>query len=179
MTTIQMESYVETKDEVKKKKELWGWIRFVLILAFVFFMLRYGISISIISGGSMESTYHDGSIVLTNNLYFEPEFQDIVIFTDTNGFDVIKRVVGTPGDTVEIKDGVVLINGNALEESYTLGIPDDMPIQTISDDSYFLIGDHRTPGKSYDSRSDEIGAVSEELIKGEVMVSLNPFGFGE
>lgn len=127
----------------------------------------------------MEPTYHDGSIVLTNNLYFEPEFQDIVIFTDTNGFDVIKRVIGTPGDTVEIKDGVVLINGSALAESYTSGIPDDMPIQTIAADSYFLIGDHRTPGESYDSRSEEIGAVSEELIKGEVMVSVNPFGFGE
>lgn len=132
-----------------------------------------GVAISIISGSSMEPTYQDGSVVISNTILFEPELQDIVIYSDNNGFDVIKRVIGTPGDTVEILQGTVLVNGVALEEGYTLGAADSMPMVKLAPDAYFLIGDHRTPGESYDSRSEEIGAIPLDAIKGEVLFSIN------
>lgn len=173
MTTYQLKSTDVPLNTKTKNKELFGWVRFVLILLAIFLLFRFGVAISIISGSSMEPTYQDGSVVISNTILFEPELQDIVIYSDNNGFDVIKRVIGTPGDTVEILQGTVLVNGVALEEGYTLGAADSMPMVKLAPDAYFLIGDHRTPGESYDSRSEEIGAIPLNAIKGEVLFSIN------
>lgn len=173
MTTYQLEAANVQANVKTKNRELWGWLKFILVLLAVFFLFRFGVAISIISGSSMEPTYQDGSIVISNTIFFEPELQEIVIYSDNNGFDVIKRVIGTPGDTVEIFEGKVLVNGIVLEESYTLGTIDSMPLIKLAPDTYFLIGDHRTPGESYDSRSKEIGAIPLDAIKGEVLFSIN------
>ncbi|HWH37508.1 MAG TPA: signal peptidase I [Candidatus Limnocylindrales bacterium] len=67
----------------------------------------------------------------------------------------IKRVIGQPGDKIEIRDGLVLVNGAALDEPYTLGShtePGDQSSWTVSADRLFVMGDNRTPGGSSDSR---------------------------
>lgn len=173
MTTYQLEAANVQANVKTKNRELWGWLKFILVLLAVFFLFRFGVAISIISGSSMEPTYQDGSVVISNTILFEPELQDIVIYSDNNGFDVIKRVIGTPGDTVEILQGTVLVNEVALEEGYTLGAADSMPMVKLAPDAFFLIGDHRTPGESYDSRSEGIGAIPLDAIKGEVLFSIN------
>lgn len=178
MTSIQVESATHTAETTPLRKELLSSIRFFVILILLFLVLRFGFSISMISGDSMAPTFDDGSLVISNNLIYEPEQGDIVIYTDSNGFDVIKRVVGLPGDKVAIINGVVYLNDVALEEGYTIGISSDMPALTVPVESFFLIGDHRTPGESYDSRSPEVGPIQRDMIKGEMILSFIPFHVG-
>lgn len=180
MTSVRFESShsVPVSDTQQLKKEIWSSIRFFIILIALFLILRFGFSLAVISGQSMAPTFDDGSFVISNNFIYEPEQGDIVIYTDSNGFDVIKRVIGLPGDKIAIINGIVYINDVALEERYTTGISSDLPAQTVPVESFFLIGDHRTPGESYDSRSPEVGSIQREAIKGEMLLSLNPFMLG-
>ncbi|MFC4355240.1 signal peptidase I [Chryseomicrobium palamuruense] len=178
MTSIRFETTNKSVESKSLKNEIWSSIRFFGILILLFLFLKFGFSISTISGYSMVPTFDDGSLVITNNLIYEPEHGDIVIYTDSNGFNVIKRVIGLPGDQILISNGVVYLNNVALEENYTFGSASDMSLQTLPADSYFLIGDHRTPGESFDSRSPEVGSIHREDIKGEMLLALNPFILG-
>lgn len=180
MTSIRFETSqsVPVSETTSLKKEVWSSIRFFILLIALFLFLRFSFSVAMVSGQSMAPTFDDGSMVFTNNLWYEPERGDIVIYTDQNGFDVIKRVIGLPGDEVAIMNGIVQVNGVSISEDYTTGFSADLQVQTVALDSYFLIGDHRTPGESYDSRSPEVGAIHQDAIKGEMFLSLNPFLIG-
>lgn len=180
MTSIRFETAKTGPASESKpmKKEIWSSIKFLGMLIALFLILRFGFSIAMVSGQSMAPTFDDGSLVITNNVFYQPERGDIVIYTDSNGFDVIKRVIGLPGDEVAIVHGVVHINGVSIQEDYTIGVSTDLPSQMVAEDSYFLIGDHRTPGESYDSRSPEVGSIGREAIRGEVLLALYPFMVG-
>lgn len=158
---------------------------------------------------SMVPTLEVGDRVLVNRLAFrlgEPERGEIVVFSDEAGAernaanplasglrslaaglglappseqDFIKRVIGLPGDTVEIIDGVVHINGEPLPESPAndggyLSVPDEsfMPAQRIPDDEYFVMGDNRP--RSSDSRS-LLGTISRDQLIGRAFVLVWPF----
>ena len=178
MTSIIVESTTQPAETTPLRKELLSSIRFFVVLILLFLGLRFGFSISMISGESMVPTFDDGSLVISNNFIYEPEQGDIVIYTDSNGFDVIKRVVGLPGDKVAITNGIVFLNDVALKEGYTRGVSSDMPALTVPVESFCLIGDHRTPGESYDSRSPEVGPIQRDDIKGEMLLAINPFMLG-
>lgn len=169
------------KTEVKKKeKEKSGWVSwlvFIVLLLSVFLIFRYVVGITFINGHSMSPTLEDGDVILTSNLFYTPERNDIVIFRDEDGFDVIKRIIAMPGETIAIKDGIVLVNGEAVDSNFAAGIPNDMSKTVVEDGSYFLVGDNRVPGESLDSRNSDIGSISKGEIKAEVLLSLYPFGF--
>jgi signal peptidase I len=138
---------------------------------------------------SMEITLEPDQYVLVDKL--TPRFDDykrgdIVVFTppadwvQDDGTPFIKRVIGLGGDTVEVRDGGVFINGTELDESYTFGQPDE-PAQptTVSGDEdrwviptgeLFLMGDHRT--NSADSRT--FGPVSSEQVIGRAWLRYWP-----
>lgn len=92
---------------------------------------------------------------------------------------IIKRVIGIPGDTIDIKDGHVYVNGNRLDEAYVRGqtferLDLSYPI-TIPENKYFVLGDNRE--RSLDSR--DLGLISYDQIKGKVtfrLIPLNKFG---
>lgn len=168
------ESIVETKKNTSST--FISWIRFIALLLLVFFIFRFAISITIINGNSMNPTLSDKDIILTSKLLFQPERFDIVVIHRNDGFDIIKRIIAVPNETVEIKNGVILVNGTPLKENYPMGISDDMPIMKVKEGFYFVVGDNRTPGESLDSRSKEIGLINEGQIKGEAFFSLYPFG---
>jgi signal peptidase I len=98
---------------------------------------------------SMEPNFHEGQRVVVNKaLYFfgEPQRGDVVIFrepTDDHD-DFIKRIIGLPGDTVEVKNGGVYVNGIRLDEPYIKYAPTyTMPAETIPPNNYFVLGDNR------------------------------------
>lgn len=129
-----------------------------------------------IKGSSMEPTLNDEEIVIllkTSKL----ERGQLCCFSYQNKF-LIKRVIGIPGDTVSIdENGYVYINGTVLDEPYiidrALGECDiSFPI-TVTDKSYFILGDHRST--SIDSRSSVVGLVTDEQVVGRIFFRLWPF----
>lgn len=147
-----------------------------------------------IDGQSMEPTFTQGELVITskihewlgntqigNNLGFNYSRGDIVVFQKPGFNDFIKRVIGIPGDNVQIKEGKVYINNQELVESYlpqntqTEGvsfIKDGDDVKILGKDEYFLLGDNRS--KSHDSRYLDIGFIKREWIKGKVLLRYWP-----
>lgn len=129
-----------------------------------------------VEGVSMEPNYHSGNIVITSNLAKLDRY-DVVTAKAPNGVQVIKRVIGMPGDTVDVKSGHIYINGKKSKESfvkdknYTMETPDASYL--LQDGQYFLSGDNRL--NSTDSRY--YGPVTKKQIHGQIIFTI-PVTFG-
>lgn len=149
----------------------------IIVIQFVIPTTVYGIS--------MEPNFKHNDYLLVNRLAYDqhrkPERGDVVVFTshlkDQNGEEklLIKRVVGLPGETVEVRDGTVYIDGEILEEDYTKdGVTNgDVSPVTIPEDDYFCLGDNRL--HSTDSRFMEVGLIDAEDLVGRVIFRLYPW----
>ncbi len=109
-----------------------------------------------VRGSSMEPSLHNGQYLIVSKisyLFGEPRRGDIVVFVSPNGGkeDYIKRIVGLPGEHVEIRDGAVWINGYRLEEPYLHSPIPYSGSWTLGPDEYFVLGDNRA--NSSDSHS--------------------------
>ncbi len=152
-------------------------IAVVLLMAFVL-VFYAGEQISNI-GDSMSPTLENGDVVLVNRLVYdvgEPERLDIVVFEREDHKKNVKRIIGLPGETVQIKGGFIFINGEVLSvedglEQVSLAGRADTPIQ-LEQDEYFLLGDNRD--SSEDSRFSNIGNVKREQIYGKVWFRILP-----
>ena len=129
-----------------------------------------------VTGTSMTPTLHDDELVVCRK---RGSFQkgDIVAFYYNNKI-LLKRVIATAGDVVDIKeDGTVIVNGKTLNEPYVdgkaLGECDiELPYQ-VPDERIFVMGDHRST--SVDSRTKRIGCIAEEAVLGKVSLRIYPF----
>ncbi len=127
-------------------------------------------------GDSMSPTIVDEEKVTMNKLAYylgSPERFDIVVYKDiddSESYYYIKRVIGLPGETVQIIDGAVYINGEKLlgmassDYIFTAGLAED--VITLGDDEYFLMGDN--VNNSEDSRFLTVGNISDSVIVGRV-----------
>ena len=127
----------------------------------------------------MSPTLHTGGRILLNGVYRfgTPERGDIVVFKPPaqSGTPYIKRVIGLPGETVEIHDGTVYIDGAPLDEEYLLGVSTSCHTYcalTLAPDSVFVMGDNRP--NSSDSR--DFGPIRVDSIIGEALFSIWPPG---
>lgn len=135
----------------------------VFLLAFFFHFFHFGI----VSGNSMEPTYHNGDkwVSVTKNEYCQ---NDIVIFyheEDSEKKAMVKRVIATEGDTVSLVDGDVYVNGELYDEAYTQGDTTGLEETTVGKNEVYVMGDNRE--NSYDSRS--FGTVDYGDIIGKVV----------
>ena len=134
----------------------------VIVVGFHYTLQTYRIFMS-----SMEPSFHEGQRLLVNKAaYFfrEPEHGDVIIFRAPNGTDdYIKRIIAIPGDTVEVKDNTVFVNGIPLDEPYVLDSPNyTMEKTEVPPDRYFVLGDNRNNSNDshrgwFASREDIIG----------------------
>lgn len=133
--------------------------------------------VSIVQGSSMSPTLFTDNRVLVNLMAYHfgaPKRGEIVIFQCpvNPGRDYIKRVIGLPGEVIQVKDGVVLINGNSLDEPYLEGIDllDNVDPTVIPKGKVYVMGDNRQ--NSEDSRF--FGSLDEKLIKGKAQLIFWP-----
>lgn len=138
----------------------------VLLTVVIFLVVNTATGRFRIEGQSMEPNLHDGEYVLIDKISYRlhlPERGDVVVLTRPNDRDFIKRIIGLPGDTVEVRGGRVIVNGTVLDEPY-LNQPMhmDMPSRKVESGRYFVMGDNRN--NSSDSRS--FGSIAAADIVG-------------
>lgn len=165
-------------------KEIASWIFGICIAILFAFVIVFsvGMQTSVI-GVSMEPALCNGQKVLINRFIYaiaSPRKGDVVVFLpngNQNTHYYVKRVVAVPGDTVQIKEGRLYVNGIAEEEEQFDKIADAGIAEneiTLSDDEYFVLGDNRN--NSEDSRSGNIGAIRKDTIAGKAWLHM---GAGE
>ena len=169
--------------KVDMKKEILSWvfyIAFVLVLTWV--IITFVGQRTRVDGRSMMNTLHDGDNLIVEKLSYrfsDPKRFDIIVFPPTGKKEYyIKRIIGLPGETVQVVDGYVYINGSRLESDiYGNELMDDpmaasQPI-TLGEDEYFVLGDNRN--HSQDSRDPSVGEVKKDTIMGKAWVRIYPF----
>ena len=121
----------------------------ILIAVAIFVLLRLTVHSYTVVMSSMEPNFHDGDCIMVNKVCYRssgPQRGEVIIFDPP--FDsprpFIKRVIGLPGETVEIKYGRVFIDGISLEEEYIMAQPNyTMPATEVPENEYFVLGDNR------------------------------------
>lgn len=172
-------------DFIKKYKELLKIILFVFIIAGgVLFVITFVYMPTIVVGNSMYPALNENDVILVkpiNENYDSIERFDIIMFPYkyNNKINLIKRVIGMPGDKIEIKDNIIYINDEKLHEYYGYyddnadNMYKDIPAVSLAYDEYFVIGDNRNV--SEDSRNDEIGIIKRDMIIGIAVFRIWPF----
>ena len=164
-----------------KKKEILDWLKVILAAVAISFILNNFVIVNAqVPTGSMENTVmtHDRVFAFRLSYLFEnPERGDIVVFPlpDDESQNYLKRIIGLPGDTVEIKDGKVYINNSEepLQEDYLKEKPTgDYGPYNVPENSYFMLGDNRNI--SLDSRYWEHTFVKKNKIMGKVILRYYP-----
>lgn len=159
-------------------KKLLEWVKPVLIAVVLALIINNFIIINvIIPTSSMEDTIQvkdRGIAFRLSYLFSEPEHGDIVVF-DANYKDVllVKRIIGLPGDVVEIKDGEVFVNNDVLIEPYIKEQTEgDWGPYEIPENHYFMLGDNRNNSK--DSRHWDNPYIERDLIRGKFLFRYFP-----
>jgi len=178
----------DNRKKKKLKKRIISMLFLVLetvaVIVLAFFLVRVAIERTVVPGTSMEPTLKAGTSIIVNRLsYFRkgPERFDVIVFEqegEEHSYYHVKRVIGLPGETVQIINGSVYINGEQLKEAvrdlpnvHLSGLAAE-PV-TLDEDEYFVLGDNRN--KSEDSRFANIGNITKKQIIGEAWFTLEPF----
>lgn len=173
-----MEFYVNEDTWWLRRSVRWV-VNIVLVIACAWFLV-YGFCAQVpVSGNSMQPVLDADDVVLVNRLAYDlgkPRRFDIVVFEREDRKKNVKRIVGLPGETIQIKGGFVFIDGELLNaehglEKVSLAGRADTPIH-LEEDEYFLLGDNRD--SSEDSRFSNIGNVKREQIHGKVWLRMFP-----
>lgn len=165
-------------------REILGWIFYIIvILALTYVIITYVGQRTSVSGSSMETTLSDGDQLLVDKLSYrfrDPKRFDIIVFPYQYAENTyyIKRIIGLPGETVQVMDGYVYINGKRLESDVYGNERMDDPMAasqpiTLGFDEYFVLGDNRN--HSQDSRDPSVGKVKKDTIMGKAWVRIYPF----
>ncbi len=164
-------------------KELLSWLLFIIIVvAASWAVVTFVGQRTQVSGSSMETTLSDGDQLIVDKISYrfrDPKRYEIVVFPykyEANTY-YIKRIIGLPGETIQIANGCVYINGQRLDEDYgnelmeNAGLAEE-PV-TLGADEYFVLGDNRN--NSQDSRAANVGVIHRDELLGRAWVRIWPF----
>lgn len=166
-------------------KEIKEWLIAIVVAVVLIIIIRQFLFVSFtVDGLSMDPTFEDGDKVVVNKFidsFTDYEMNDIVVFHSEEGPAYVKRVIGTPGDTVRMEDKQVYVNGEPIEEDYITHTEDsymdnftleDMGVEgdTIPEDTLLVLGDNRPVSR--DSR--DFGLVDQSQVIGEVQLRFWP-----
>ena len=153
-------------------------LKYLIVIATVFFIALFVVSFEQVIGPSMEGTLNAGDVTIVNKLVYK--FRTIkrneIVSINQKDKIMVKRVIGLPGEHIEYKDNKLYVNGSlVLENNISVETKDfkleDIGYETIPKDMYFVLGDNRT--NSSDSRT--FGLVKKSDIIGKVVMRLYPF----
>ncbi len=173
-----MDFYINEDTAWVRKAARWV-VDVVTAIALAWFLV-YGLCGQVrIDGNSMQPLLNARDVVLVNRLAYhvgKPGRFDVVVFQRDDKKNNVKRVIGLPGETVQIISGLIYIDGAPLESEEGLGQVSlagraDNPI-LLGEDEYFLLGDNRD--SSEDSRFSNVGNIKEEQIQGKVWMRILP-----
>ncbi len=154
-------------------------IPYIVIIIVVILIRSFIVTPVRVKGDSMYPYLKDGEVLILNKLDKSYKRFDIVVASVYDGSQIIKRVIGLPGETVAYKDCKLYINGEEVEDFVDECITNDFSLQDlynyeiIPEGYYFVMGDNRLV--SLDSRRPEIGLISESKIEGSIAIRLYPF----
>lgn len=176
--------YAEDFEEKKPGmiREILGFLVYVaVVVGITFFIITFIGQRTYVSGSSMESTLSHGDNLIVDKITYrfaDPKRYDIIVFPfryEENTY-YIKRIIGLPGETIQIQDGSIYIDGEILKESYgrevmkSAGLAAE-PIE-LGEDEYFVLGDNRND--STDSREPNVGVIHRDEIIGRAWVRIWP-----
>ena len=155
----------------------------LIVVGLTYLILTYVGQRTRVSGHSMETTLSDGDNLIVDKLSYrfgDPKRYDIIVFPykyKENTY-YIKRIIGLPGETVQVTDGYAYIDGELLESDvYGAEIMDNSGIAgeplTLDEDEYFVLGDNRN--NSSDSRDPSVGILTREDLLGRAWIRIYPF----
>ena len=163
---------------------IWA-IEIAAVIFFAYIIVYYALEKTEMVGISMESTLKDSEKVLINKFtyrYNDPKRFDVIVFKQKgkeHSYYDIKRIIGLPGEVVQVKDGQIYINNEVVEDIVTVdtmnnyGLADE-PI-LLEKNEYFVLGDNRN--NSEDSRFASVGMIQRDEIIGQAFIRLSPFNF--
>ena len=163
-------------------KELLGWIVYIaVIIGLTWLIITFVGQRTRVSAHSMEATLHDGDNLIVDKLSYrfrDPKRFEIIVFPYRHKENTyyIKRIIGLPGETVQVKDGYVYIDGEKLDENYGLEVMEDAGIAAepieLGEDEYFVLGDNRN--HSSDSRDPSVGILHRDELIGRAWIRIWP-----
>ena len=162
---------------------IWSFIVAFIIVGGVYFFLGRPFTVS---GASMYPTLHNGDRMVLSKVGDIHRFDVVILKAPDENVEYIKRVIGMPGDTVEMKSGILYINGKKVDQPFIntealakqTVFMDDFTLESLTGESkvpegkYFVLGDNR--GVSKDSRM--IGFIDRSAIEGKAVFTIWPFG---
>lgn len=176
----------DTKNKKKILKSIILWIiEIIMVILAAYLVIAYGVEKTTMVGESMKPTLNNEDKIIINKLAYrftEPKRFDIIVFRQSgkeHGYYLIKRIIGLPGETIQIKDGMVYVNDEPIKEKVLVepcvngGMAEEKII--LDENEYFVLGDNRN--NSEDSRFANVGNLIKEDIIGKAWIRLKPFDF--
>ena len=178
----------DNKEEAPEQEQsIWRSLGGTLLYLLVIVLLTWVIVTFVgqrtkVDGHSMEPTLSDGDNLIVDKLSYrfrDPERYDIIVFPYQHAENTyyIKRIIGLPGETVQVIDGYMYINGKKLDEHYGAEVMEDPGIAAepikLGDDEYFVLRDNRN--HSSDSRVASVGVLTRDMLIGRAWVRIYPF----
>jgi len=160
-------------------------VEMALVVGLAFCVIQFAVEKTEMIGVSMEDTLKDGDKMIINKFsyhFHDPKRFDVVVFKQSNkehNYYNVKRIIGLPGETIEIKDGVIYINDEVVTDVieadviHNAGLAGEMI--ALDENEYFVLGDNRN--NSEDSRFANVGNITRDEIVGRAWIKLSPIQF--
>ena len=176
---------IETTPTVRKIiKEIIVWLLLIVLTITASYFITTNVFVkTAVAGVSMEPTLMEGQVVIVNKIEYylkSPKRNDVIVYKQSNrehSYYEIKRVIGLPGETVKIKNGIIYINDEVLKEKIKTETIENAGLAEegikLDDNEYFVLGDNRND--SEDSRFASVGNVLRNEILGKAVAIEKPF----